>query len=282
MKSAYYFLLIAASMAMAVVLAGCTGNIPVPAILTQTIVTTNTEVSTATSTEVKILPVCQSKIPAGCPKVGEYYAIDMAVAATDKLLDTLSCAGIKTIIRYYDWPGQESLKGKIPLADEIERIKKRGFKMLFVFQHFNSSFSTFQDSKRPAKDVSAILELAKRFKQPKGTGIYVGVDGDFGTVSQQTAIRKYFEGVSKPLREAGFKVGMYGGGANCVSLQKAGLIDLPCWIAASSWKWTGTKDVLDAGNFGLKQKVNQSCEGKSLDYNSISAKNTDIGDWHLP
>ena len=199
-----------------------------------TSVSTTTTVSTSTSTSISILPVCPAKTPTGCPEKGAYQAADISYAVNAKLLNQLKCSGIDTIIRYYDWPGQESLKGKIPKDDEIALIKKYGFKILFVFQHYNQNFSTFTDSSRPAKDVAAILQLTKKFGQPKGSGIYVGVDGDFGSSSQLASVRTYFGSVAPKLREAGFKVGMYGGGANCTSLQKAGLIDLPRWIAASS------------------------------------------------
>lgn len=275
----YSTILAAAAMAAFVILlASCTtiepsGKIPEPPVVT------STSVNTSTSTSVSTIPACPAIAPAGCPVKGAYQAIDISEAVTRKLLEAAKCAGIHTVIRYYDWPGQETIKGKIPTVEEMGLILVYGFNVLFVFQHNNGSYSTFQDATRPAKDVAAILSLAEKFGQPKGSGVYIGVDADFGSTAEKETIKKYFAAISPKLREAGFKVGMYGGGANCTNLQAAKLIDLPCWIAASSWGWTGTTDVLAAGNYGLKQKVNQFCMSQSLDYNSINPNHSEVGAW---
>lgn len=254
------------------IMSGCTQQPAAP-------VSTSTSVATATSTDVSIIPVCPPVAPKGCPEKGVYQAVDVSEAVTPKLLDAVKCAGVHTIIRYYDWPGHESLAGKIPTDAEFKLIKQYGFNVLFVFQHYNQNFSTFTDPTRPEKDIAAIMALAKKFGQPKGSGIYIGVDGDFYTKDQMAAVKKYFGAISPALQKAGFKVGMYGGGANCLSLRTNGSTDLPCWIAASSWGWSMTKQVLAANDYGMKQKVNQMCAGVSLDYNTINPKYTDVGQW---
>lgn len=274
------------ALGLALILAACTHDQVSPSTETKTVKATSTvtatSTSTGTSTSVSV-GVCPKVLPAGCPEPGVYQALDIAGPVSQKLLDAAKCAGIHTIIRYYDWPGAETIKGKIPLAGEMALIKKNGFKVLFVFQHSNNKFSTFQSADRPAQDAAAILKLAKQFGQPEGSGIYVGVDGDFYSASELATVRGYFSKLAPKLREAGFKVGMYGSGANCTSLQGAKLVDLPCWIAASSWGWSGTKAALAAGNYGLKQKVNQSCVGHGLDYNVINPKYKDvIGQWSIP
>ena len=219
-----------------------------------------------------------------CFPVGQYKAIDIAQPTDTKFLYTMRQHGVETIIRYYDW-AQESIKGKTPKAEELAVIKAAGLKFMAVFQHYNSSYSTFTDPKRPAIDLKRILELAKLWDQPQGSGVYIGVDGDFWTTEQKSAVRNYFRPISDGLRKAGFRVGMYGSGANCLSLAAAGLIDKTgdkpwCWIAASAHGWSGTKDVLASGKYVLAQKVNQKCAGKSLDYNIVNAE--DFGAWALP
>lgn len=271
-------------------LAGCTVK-EQSAITTVTTTATETKVATATATEVKVqpapVPVVQldcNKILKGiestCPRAGEYQAVDLATYTDQRFLDVGRCLGWKTIIRYYDWK-QESIKGKTPTAEELKRIKASGFDFMAVFQHLNSSYSTFTNKARPAIDLARILELAKLWGQPKGSAVYIGVDGDFYTEEQKAAVRSYFKGITPGLRAAGFKVGMYGSGANCLSLKSAGLIDGDlCWIAASAHGWSGTKQVLASGKYSLAQKVNQKCGGKSLDYNK--AQLADFGQWKLP
>ena len=203
----------------------------------------------------------------------------MAVPGDQKFFDTMKYLGVETIIRYYDWPGQESLRGKIPLAAELAAIKKNGFNFMGVFQHYNSSFSTFTAS-RGKIDAGKVLGLASQWKQPKGSAVYFGVDGDFYTTAQKAKVREYFTAAAPLIRAAGFRVGMYGSGANCESLREAKLIDDGlCWIAGSSG-WSRTKEVLASGKYALKQKVNQFCGGKSLDFNTVNK--SDFGQWKLP
>ena len=97
-------------------------------------------------------------------------------------------------------------------------------------------------------------------------------------------MRGYFQAITPSLRKAGYRVGMYGSGANCLSLRDAGLIDRSangkplCWISGSS-RWSRTKEVLASGQYVLHQKVNQSCSGRNLDYNTVTS--ADFGQWRL-
>lgn len=229
-------------------------------------------------------PIAPPPVPsAPCFAPGTYQAVDLAEPTDTKFLYLMRQHRVETIIRYYDWE-KESIKGKTPKAEELKLIKDAPLQFLAVFQHYNSSFSTFQDPSRPAADLKRILELAKAWGQPKGSGVYIGVDGDFWTTEQKSVVRNYFRPISEGLRKAGFKVGMYGSGANCLSLAAAGLIDKTedkpwCWIAGSSG-WSMTKDVLASGKYVLKQRVNQKCGGKSLDYNTVNA--AEYGAWSIP
>ena len=217
---------------------------------------------------------------AGCPAKGQYTAIDLAEAADDTFLRTIRQLGFETVIRYYDWPGQESLAGKIPKDDEIARIRRSGLKFMGVFQHFNSSLSTFTAA-RGVIDAGKALGLASKWKQPKGSAIYFGVDGDFSG-ADQAKVKAYFSALVPIIRDAGFRVGMYGSGGNCKMLKANSLVDGNlCWIAASSWGWSGTKAILEENNgFALAQKVNQRCGGKSVDFNRVLIP--DFGQWTIP
>lgn len=227
------------------------------------------------------IPIGSTKNFTGCPAKGQYKAIDMAIAADQTFLNTIRELGFETVIRYYDWPGQESLKGKIPRPEEMALLKKNGLKFMGVFQHFNSSLSSFT-SARGEIDAGKVLGLAKQWKQPKGSAVYFGVDGDFHSAADQAKVKSYFAAAAPLIRAAGFRVGMYGSGTNCKMLKAAKLVDGDlCWIAASSWGWSGTKQILaENRGFALKQKVNQKCGGKSVDFNEVMIE--DFGAWTIP
>lgn len=212
----------------------------------------------------------------GCPKVGEYQAFDMATYSDQKFLDTMKYLGMTTAIRYYDWVN-ETIKGKTPTAAELALLKKNGFDFLAVFQHNSNQRATFTAA-RGKIDANRVLELAKLWGQPKGSAVYFGVDGDFET----SVPLPYFRVAAPIIRAAGYRVGMYGSGANCESLKREGLVDGDlCMIAASSWGWRGTKDILaKKKGYVIEQKVNQRCGGKPLDFDKLLAK--DVGQWKLP
>ncbi|MFA7333637.1 MAG: glycoside hydrolase domain-containing protein [Kiritimatiellia bacterium] len=215
-----------------------------------------------------------------CFEPGTYGAVDLAQPTDQKFLELMRRHKVHTIMRYYDWE-KESIRGKTPKADELARIFGSGFYFAGVFQHYNSSESTFRDASRPAIDAARILELAKLWRQPKGSAVYVGFDGDFPF----KLIASYAKGVCTRIRAGGFRCGMYGSGGNCKDLIAAGLIDRStdkskkplCMIAASSWAWRGTKALLPTGEYALAQTVNKKCGGKSLDYDA--AKVFDFGQW---
>ena len=236
------------------------------------------EAAPVPETKLKVPANCDAILKAdpGCPRLGQYHAVDLATYVDRKLAEVLACVGVKTVIRYYDWPGQETIKGKMPTAAEMALLKEFGFDHLRVFQHNNSKLATFTAA-RGVIDANHSIAQARAAGATPGRAIYFGADGDF----KPEEIMAYFKAAAPLVRKAGFRVGMYGSGGNCEALKKAGLVDgVLCMIAASSWGWRGTKDILakNAG-FSLRQKVNQKCAGKSLDYNVALVQ--DFGQWGL-
>lgn len=217
-------------------------------------------------------------LDAGCPQPGKYGAMDLVGKIDRKLAETAACLGVHTFIKYYDYQGErpwhETLKGKVPTAEELGLLAVYGFNYVGVFQHFNNQEATFTAS-RGKKDAERALELAAKWGQPKGSAIYFGVDGDFSPKLPPA----YFAAAAPVIRAAGYRVGMYGSGGNCKALKAAGHIDGDlCFLAASAWAWNGTKVMLTEGKgFALKQKVNQSCIGRSLDYDEVMQ--ADFGQW---
>lgn len=271
--------------ALTLLVSGCTITENEPS--TSTSVTTL--VSTSTSTSVQTAPAYKAPTTAelkGCPKAGEYQAFDISFNADRRLLEIMWSLGMRTAMRYYDWQGQESIKGKIPQAAEIALYKEMGFDMALVFQHNNRPYSTFADTigqDRYNRDPKEILAQAKKYGQPKNSAIYLGVDSDDHYKDPgKAAVRKYFSKIAPKLRAEGFRVGMYGSGTNCLDLLSAGLIDKSkdgkplCWIAGSS-AWSGTAAVKASGKYAILQKVNQTCGSKSVDFNKLNT--ADIGQW---
>ena len=222
-----------------------------------------------------------------CPRVGhKYRAWDMATYADRALVEYMVCQGFTSVLRYFDWDGQESLKGKIPTLAELALYDEYGLTVALVFQHNNRPYSTFADTAgqdRYNRDPAEILKLAARFKMPKGRTVYLGVDSDDHWKDPgMAAVLKYFTKIAPKLRVAGYKVGMYGPGNTCKKLLAAGLIDRAsdgkpfCWMPGATG-WSGVKDVLASGQYVLAQKTDNNCFGKNLDYNVINS--ADFGQW---
>ncbi len=222
----------------------------------------------------------------GCFAPGEYQAVDMVGPVDFKTVNTMRHLKVKTALRYFDWKGQESLKGKIPTPSEMALWKAAEIEMSLIFQHNNRPLSTFADTAgqdRYNRDPKEILAQAKEWGIPAGKTIWLGVDSDLYRETEKAAVRKYFEKVGGKIKAAGFVIGMYGNGVNCESLAKAGLIGSAggkplCWIAGSTG-WSGYKETMASGRYVLKQKVNQTCGGKGMDFNKVTVQ--DFGQFKL-
>lgn len=218
----------------------------------------------------------------GCPaKADGYTAFDRVGYSDQAFIDVMRHVGMdKLAIRYYDWEA-ETIKGKTPTDAELAVYRANGIPVALVFQHNSNKEATFLDASRPAKDAARVLELAAKWKQPKDSAVYFGYDGDF-KISQ---VKAYAEKVAKTIRAAGYRVGMYGNGHICTELAKAGLIDRSkdpkkpplCFIAASAYGWRGTTDIIKTKDYVIHQKVNQTCAGKSIDFDKLLAE--DVGQW---
>lgn len=246
--------------------------------------TTTPSPATPPAPEIKVPAGCEAILRTmgpGCPKPGQYGAVDLVARVDQKFLEAMACAGIRTVIKYYDYEGNETIRGKIPNAAELAALKAAGFAFMGVFQHNNNNPATFTTARGKA-DAAEALRLASKWGQPDGSAIYFGADGDFAP----SLVLPYFQAAAPAIRAAGYRVGVYGSGGVCKALKKAGLVDGElCMVAASSWAWNGTKAILAEGKgFALKQKVdirgNQNCLGRSLDYNEVLL--ADFGQWAIP
>lgn len=213
-----------------------------------------------------------------CPAPGVFGAVDLSQYATQRFLDTMKYLGVKTIIRYYDYPGSPTLPQKIPTAAELAMIKANGFKFCGVFQHSNNRIASFT-KERGIKDAGKVLELAKLWKQPKGSGVYFGVDFDPSESEIVGPIEDYAFEFSKIIRGAGFRVGVYGSGLTLETLFAMGYIELT-WLSMSTG-FRKSKEYAASGKWNLKQVLDRNCGGINCDFDYVG-KSADFGQWELP
>ncbi len=90
--------------------------------------------------------------------------------------DALKKLGLKTVIRYYDWPS-ENKQCKTLMPSESDAIIKAGLSIVTVFQYKGEDPERFLARSHGAPDARRALELAAANGQPPGSAIYFAVDG---------------------------------------------------------------------------------------------------------
>jgi Domain of unknown function (DUF1906) len=93
-----------------------------------------------------------------------------------KSFDALKKLGLKTIIRYYDWPSENNQCKTLKPA-ESDAIIEAGFNIVTVFQYKGEDPERFLSRSHGAPDAKRALELAGVNGQPPGSAIYFAVDG---------------------------------------------------------------------------------------------------------
>ena len=164
-----------------------------------------------------------------CVRDPQIEAVDLSAPVDQYFLTQMRENGINTIIRYYDHEN-ETLPGKTLRKAERDLIMMNGLKLAVVFQHHNDQFVSFT-SWRGVQDAERSLALASENSQLLGSAIYFGVDGPWKRPFELSNIMSYFQEVKSRLMRAGYRVGVYGSGLVCNTLQRSGLADL--WLARS-------------------------------------------------
>jgi hypothetical protein len=208
-----------------------------------------------------------------CPNATGAAAADTANPLSSHFLTVIKGAGGKTIARYYDYK-DETLPGKTLTAAEVKLVAAKGMSLIVVFQHHNDQFTTFTPA-RGDGDAARALELAAALKQPAGSAVYFGVDGDWSSKAQQAAILDYFRAAHAKMAAAGYRVGVYGSGLTCKTVTGAGQASL-CWLAGVR-SWPGTSQAIAAGDWALRQRSQVLCGGVYVDFDQVNAKAPDVG-----
>jgi hypothetical protein len=192
---------------------------------------------------------------------------------TVKALPRLKTAGVKTIIRYYNFSNSSVLPEKRMEKDEADAIHDAGMSIAVVFQQRQNDPGDFTPEKGRSACERA-MELAGNVGQPDGSGIYFGVDRDFVKKSQLDAVASYFEGVNEAMEKglAGnrFAIGVYGSGLVLSTLGKAKLAKL-MWLAQSTG-WSGFDDFKASKKWHLLQGPVTKVGGHDCDTNEGNGK----------
>ncbi|WBU51769.1 glycoside hydrolase domain-containing protein [Paracoccus sp. SCSIO 75233] len=212
--------------------------------------------------------------------------VDTSFQATDSFVDHMKDVGVSIVARYYDYEN-ETLPGKRLREYEIPIISKAGMSILVVFQHNNNKSETFEDWKnRGLNDAERALKMATELRQPSGSAIYFGVDGDFvgsipGIKFYTKEVVGYFSEINKVFEADGgkYRIGAYGSGEALRVLKTSDLITLR-WLSHSHG-FVGSKDALAADRYEIEQYLPGQCGGRSVDFNSLRDGVSDVGQFKL-
>lgn len=201
--------------------------------------------------------------------------------ATDSrpYLSSLKAAGVWTVFRYYASGFQENLPNKRLTAEERDALIAEGFSIGAVYQYFNNLRENI-NSDRGKRDGEFARAEAARQKQPQGSAVYFGVDGDWTDAAAREDIVNYFRAVNRALSGSGLKIGAYGSGATLALLadHQENLAEY-FWLG-NPQGWSGATSFYNSGRWTLFQSATEtSVAGLSIDANLTNASNGDFGQW---
>jgi|GEM_PF-1116973 len=163
----------------------------------------------------------------------------------------LKARGVKTVFRYYSHL-PPSLPGKDLQPQEANIILGEGLSLGVVFQHFNNCYRTFENT-WGKEDAEQALRMAAALKQPAGSAIYFGVDGDWPWASMLERVVVYFEDINKAFEGSGYKVGIYSNGCTCNLIREKGLASF-FWLSGSTGH-SGTQAFYNTGLWTMYQNA---------------------------
>ncbi len=206
-----------------------------------------------------------------------YPSVIDTASLTTSNLPLLKAAGVQTIFRYYATAAQPEVPQKQLTEAEATAILDAGLSLAIAFQYYNNRKENIQ-AERGKADGATVLQRIETFRQPKGSAVYFGIDGDW---PDKTAdIIAYFSEVSAALKPAGYRVGVYGSGATCKRILDEGLADLS-WLAYAP-AWSGAASFYNSKRWTLFQAGLDTTAGAGLrvDTNLIHPAVTDFGQWN--
>jgi hypothetical protein len=171
--------------------------------------------------------------------------IDLAVD-TSNVVDELRGSRIDFVARYYRDPTSSLPALSIP---EARKLASLGLKIVAVWEQNSPDPENLSYSSGHSDAISAYKQ-AKAIGQPAGSAIYFAVD--YNAHDLEPA-KQYFRGIATGLAAASggraeYKVGVYGSGAVCNEIKRAGLARYSWLTKATSWDGT-----VDYNDWNIKQ-----------------------------
>jgi hypothetical protein len=191
--------------------------------------------------------------------------IDLAID-TSNVVEELRGSRIDFVARYYRDP-----TSSLPAlsSQEARKLASLGLKIVAVWEQ-NSPDPENLSYSSGYSDAFSAYKQAKAVGQPAGSAIYFAVDYNAPASDISGSIEPYFRGVAAGLAAAGggrseYKVGVYGSGAVCAAIKRAGLAQY-AWLTGST-SWAGTLDYNDwnirqGGHFSVLSFDHDSNEGR--------------------
>ena len=171
--------------------------------------------------------------------------IDLAMD-TSNVVDELRGSRIDFVARYYRDPTSSLPALSIP---EAQKLASLGLKIVAVWEQNSPDPENLSYSSGHSDAISAYKQ-AKGIGQPAGSAIYFAVD--YNAHDLEPA-KQYFRGIAAGLAAASggraeYQVGVYGSGAVCNEIKRAGLARYSWLTKATSWDGT-----VDYNDWNIKQ-----------------------------
>lgn len=145
------------------------------------------------------------------------------------LASQLTGAGMSFAARYYSAGTSKNLT-----AAEAKALSAGGVQIVAVYEDSNNAVGFFSASAGTSQ-ANRALQLAAEIGQPAGSGIYFAVDYDATQSDVDGPITQYFQAIKAVFEAADpqYRIGVYGGGMVCQTIQQAGLAELT-WLSQST------------------------------------------------
>jgi hypothetical protein len=215
-----------------------------------------------------LLAACHSAPPPVVQQqryLGPLQGIDLPTDASNAL-NEIRDSKLDFVARYYRSP---TSRWPALSASEAQRLSSIGVNIVVVWEWHSHDPAYFSYNSGYADAISAYNQ-ATAIGQTPGSAIYFAVDYNARSGDIAGPVQQYFQGVNAGLAAAAggrpeYKVGVYGSGAVCDAMKRAGLAQYT-WLTGST-AWAGT---LNYDDWNIRQGGHFSV--LSFDHDSNEAK----------
>jgi len=195
--------------------------------------------------------------------VGLARGIDLPTDASD-VLNELKGSQLDFVARYYRDPASRwpTLTGS-----EVQRLSSLGFKIVALWEWHSHDPAYFSYASGYSDALSADRQ-ATGIAQPAGSAIYFAVDFNASAL-ELVQVDQYFRGIAAGFAAVSngrpkYKIGVYGSGAVCDALKRAGLAQYAwlsnarAWAGASSYTGWNIRQSGPFANLSFSHDSNEA------------------------